>query len=96
MGIVTIFKQGRIRWVGHVQWMSENKALKKLSLEMCEGRGLRGRPRKRWTQDEEEDFGKLKVRIFRREAQMINEFGRDLFLRPELCSIGSSEEEVSK
>lgn len=63
--IVTIIKQRRIRLSRHVQRMPEDKAMKKVSLEIAGKRTLRGRPRKILV----EDFGKLKIRRLRREVQ---------------------------
>ncbi|PSN32641.1 hypothetical protein C0J52_13889 [Blattella germanica] len=63
----------RIRWAGHVQRMSETA--KKIFIGKLEGRRRRrrGRPRKRWIDDVEEDLRKMGVRCWRRKAEDRNE-----------------------
>jgi hypothetical protein len=65
---VTI-KKGRIRWAGYVQRMPETRSVKKVFLGKPDGRRRRGRPRKRWLYDLQEDLRKLGVKGWRRKAE---------------------------
>ncbi|PSN42061.1 hypothetical protein C0J52_15581 [Blattella germanica] len=60
--IVVKIKQERIRWVGHVQKMSETRTVKNIFIGKLDGRRRRGRPRKRRIDDVEEDLRKMGVR----------------------------------
>ncbi|PSN56106.1 hypothetical protein C0J52_10651 [Blattella germanica] len=61
--IVVKIKQERIRWAGHVQRISETGTAKKVFIGKLEGRRRRGRPRKRWIDDVEEDLRKMGVTV---------------------------------
>ena len=53
-------KSKRMTWLGHVMWM-EGKIIPKRVLELKPtGRRNRGRPRKRWIEDIEEDIQIMK------------------------------------
>ena len=52
--IDTVIKQGRIRWAGHIQRMTKERAVKKVLIEKSGGRRTRGRPRRRWVDDVDE------------------------------------------
>jgi hypothetical protein len=68
--IVVTIKKGRIRWTGHVQRMPETRSVKKVFfLGKPDGRRRRGRPRKRWLGDLEEDLRKLGFKGWRRKAE---------------------------
>jgi hypothetical protein len=67
--IVVTIKKGRIRWPGHVQRMPETRSVKRVFLGKHNGRRRRGRPRKRWLDDLEEDLRKLGVKGRRRKAE---------------------------
>ena len=54
--IVTTIKQGRIRWRGHVQRVTEERAVIKVFIGGQGGRRARGRPRRRWVDDVDEDL----------------------------------------
>jgi hypothetical protein len=62
-------KKGRIRWAGHVQRMPETRSVKKVFLGKPDERRRRGRPRKRWLDDLEEDLRKLGVKGLRRKVE---------------------------
>ncbi|PSN50134.1 hypothetical protein C0J52_15092 [Blattella germanica] len=49
--------------------MSETRTAKKIFIGKLEGRRRRGRPRKRWIDDVEEDLRKMGVRCWRRKAE---------------------------
>ena len=67
--IVTLIKTSRLRWAGHVIRMDDERACKKIFEGKPEGRRRRGRPRKRWQDDVEEDLKRLGVRGWRRKAR---------------------------
>jgi hypothetical protein len=67
--IVVTIKKGRIRWAGHVQRMPETRSVKKVFLGKPDWRRRRGRPRKRWLDELEEDLRKLGVKGWRRKAE---------------------------
>ena len=51
--IVRFIKSRRIAWLGHVMRMDETRTPKRV------GRRIRGRPRKRWIEDVEEDIQRM-------------------------------------
>ena len=57
--IVTAIRQGRIRWAGHVLRMTEERAMKKVFIRGPGGGRARGRPRRRWVDDIDEDMRRL-------------------------------------
>lgn len=66
--LVTEIKRSRLRWLGHVQRMEDSNPVKKVFLGKPQGRRSRGRPRKRWLEDVEEDLHSMGVRGWRRKA----------------------------
>ena len=67
--LVTEIKRGRLRWLGHVERMPVDRAVSKVHRLKPEGRRQRGRPRKRWLDDVEEDLRSLDVRRWRGKTQ---------------------------
>lgn len=67
--IVAEIKSSRIRWLGHLERMSEDRVARKVWRHRPEGRRGRGRPRARWLDGVEEDLRALGVRGWRRRAQ---------------------------
>ena len=64
--IVRFVKSKRMAWLGHVMWM-EGKIIPKRVLEWKPtGRRNRGRPRKRWIEDIEEDIQIMGIRGWRK------------------------------
>jgi hypothetical protein len=59
--IVKFVKSRRLAWLGHVERMEEERMLRKLLHGRMEGRRRRGRPRKRWLHDLEEDLRVMQV-----------------------------------
>ena len=53
--IVRFIKSRRIAWLGHVMRMDDKRTPKRISECKPIGTRIRGRPRKRWTVDIEED-----------------------------------------
>ena len=60
--IVKWIKGRRIRWLGHLERMEEDRMPKKIFNQELEGMRRRGRPRKRWEEGEERDLQVLGVR----------------------------------
>ena len=74
--IVRFIKSRRIAWLGHVMRMDENR-IAKIVLEWkptC--RIIRGRPRKRWVEDIEEDIKALGIRGWRKLSKERTEWRR--------------------
>jgi hypothetical protein len=57
---VAEIKIARLRWLGHVERMSEDRVIKKLYTSKPEGRSV-GRPKMRWLDDVEEDHRKMRI-----------------------------------
>lgn len=66
--IVAEVKSARLRWLGHIERMPEERGVKKVYRQKPEGRRLPGRPRKRWLDCVEEDLKELGVRGWRRKG----------------------------
>ena len=64
--IVRFIKSGRIAWLGHVMRMGEKRIPKRVLEWKPTGRRIRGRPRKRWTEDTEEDVQWMGIRGWRK------------------------------
>ena len=74
--VVNEVKARRIRWLGHVERMPEDRAAKKVWRGRQEGQRKRGRPRKRWMDDVEEDLKKLGYRSWKRKARDRGEWAK--------------------
>jgi len=55
----------RIRWLGHLERMEEDRMPKNFSTQELEGTRRRGRPRKGWREEVERDLQVLGVRRWR-------------------------------
>ena len=64
--IVRFIKSRRIAWLGHVMWMDEKRIPKRILEWKPTGRRIKGRPRKRWVEDTEEDIQALGIRRWRK------------------------------
>ena len=64
--IISEIKKGRLRWLGHVERMSEESNVNKVFKNTTEGRRSVGKPRKRWLDDAENDLKKMPVRGWRK------------------------------
>ena len=60
------FIKSRIAWLEHVMWMDEKRICKRVLEWKPIGRRIRGRPRKRWIEDIEEDIQTLGIRGWRK------------------------------
>ena len=61
LDIVTDIKKRRLRWLGHVERMSEERVVKRLYQNTPEGSRNVGRPRLRWMDDVREDLRRMGV-----------------------------------
>jgi len=57
-----------LRWLGHVERMSEERVVKRLYQNTPEGSRSVGRPRLRWTDDVREDLRRMGVTNWRIRA----------------------------
>jgi len=64
--IVRFIKSVRIAWLGHVTRMDGMRMPKRILEWKPMGRRIRGRPRKRWIEDVEEDIQTMKIREWRK------------------------------
>jgi hypothetical protein len=69
LDIVTEVKRMRLRWLGHMERMSDDRSTKKLYSNKPEGLKLVGKPRKRWLDEVEQNLKQMGVRGWRRRAQ---------------------------
>ena len=67
--IVRFIKSRRIAWLGHVMWMDDNRTPKRILQWKPIGTGIRGRPRKRWIVDIEEDTQIMGIRRWRKQCK---------------------------
>lgn len=67
--IVRFIKASRLRWIGHVERMDQERIQRRIMNSQIMGVRKRGRPRKRWVQDVEEDLRKMGIRRWKIEAQ---------------------------
>jgi len=61
-------KKGRLRWLGHVERMSEERVVKRLYQNTPEGSRSVGRSRLRWMDDVREDLRRMGVTNWRIRA----------------------------
>jgi len=74
LDIVTEIKKRRLRWLGHVERMSEERAVKRLYQNAPEGSGSVGRPRLRWMDDVREDLRRMGVTDWRIRAHRTDDW----------------------
>ena len=65
--IVRFIKSSRMTWLGHVMRMDEGRMPRRMLEWKPMGRKIRGRPRKRWIEDVEEDIQTMGIRWWRME-----------------------------
>jgi hypothetical protein len=71
---VAEIKKARLRWLGHVETMSEDRVIKKLYMSKPEGRRSVGRPKMRWLDDVEEDLRKMRISGWKGKARSRDEW----------------------
>jgi len=69
-------KSRRRAWLGHVMWMDDNRTPKRILGWKPVGTGIRGRQRKRWIVDIEEDMQIIGIRRWRKECKETAEWKR--------------------
>ena len=74
--IVRFRKSRRIAWLGHVMRMDEKRIPKRVLEWKPTGRRIRGKPRKRWVEDIEEDIQELGIRGRRKLSKERTEWRR--------------------
>ena len=73
---VVRFIKSRIAWLGHVMQMDEKRIPKKVSEWTPISRRIRGRPRKRWIKDTEEDTQTMGITGWRKVCKERTEWKR--------------------
>ena len=74
--IVRFIKSRRIAWLGHFMRMDEKRIPKRVLEWKPTGRRIRGRPRKKWVEDTEEDIQALGIRGWRKLSKERTEWRR--------------------
>ena len=67
--IVRFINSRRIAWLGHVMRMGEKGTPKRILEWKPIGTRIRGRPRKRWIVDIEEDMQSIGIRRWRKQCE---------------------------
>ena len=67
--IVRFIKSGSKAWLGHVMQMDDKRTAKRILEWKSIGRRIRGRPRKRWIVDIEEDMQIMEIRRWRKQCE---------------------------
>jgi hypothetical protein len=76
LDLVTTIRKSRLKWLGHVHRMSSQRG-PKMALEGNPVRRRRkGRPRKRWLDDVQDDMIKMGVKRWRTKAMDRGEWGK--------------------
>jgi hypothetical protein len=73
LDIVAEIKKARLRLLGHVERMLEDRVIKKLYMSKSEGRSV-GRCKMRWLDDMEEDLRMMRISGWRGKAQRRDEW----------------------
>jgi hypothetical protein len=74
LDIVAEIKKARLRWLGHVERMSEDRVINKLYMSKPEGRGSVGRPKMGWLDDVDEDLRKMRISGWRGKGRRRDEW----------------------
>jgi hypothetical protein len=74
--IVRYIKSRRIAWLGRVMQMDEKRTPKRVLEWKPIGKRIRGRPRKRWNEDIEEDIQIMGIREWRKLSKERTEWRR--------------------
>ncbi|KDR12032.1 hypothetical protein L798_13865 [Zootermopsis nevadensis] len=83
--IVAVIKARRIKWLGHILRMSDDRGCKMIINSKPPGKLKKGRLKLRWIEDVESDLKQMGVRGWRRKAQnRIGETGHRSQEKPRL------------
>ena len=74
--IVRFIQRRRIAWLGHVMWMDDKRTPKGILEWKTTGMRIRGRQRKRWIVDVEEDMQIMGIKRWRRQCEERAEWKR--------------------
>ena len=74
--IVRFIKSRRIDWLGHVMRMDDKRTHERILGWKPIGKRIRGRPRKRWIVDTEEDMQIMGIRRWRKQCEERAEWKR--------------------
>jgi hypothetical protein len=74
--IVRFIKSSRMAWLGHVMPMGDKRTSKRILDWKPTGTRIRGRPRKRWILDIEEDMQVMGIRRWRKQCRESAEWKR--------------------
>jgi len=74
--IVSFIKSRRIAWLGHAMWMDDKRTPKRILEWKPIGTRIRGRQRRRWIVDIEEDMGTMGIRRWRKQCEKRAEWKR--------------------
>lgn len=72
--IVKEIKVKRLQWLGHLRRMEDTRAAKKSFITAPDGKRSRGRPKKRWIDDVEEDIKKWGIKNYKQKTQNRDEW----------------------
>lgn len=67
--ITGIIKAQRLRWLGHVERMQPTRTPKMILTQEIGGKKRKGRPRKRWQKEVEDDIRRLKIKNWKEQAK---------------------------
>ncbi|KAJ8918195.1 hypothetical protein NQ315_014061 [Exocentrus adspersus] len=67
--IVSVIRPQRLRWVGHIERMTNVRIPKLLMEKTIEGKRRRGRPKARWKAEIEKDLQQLQIREWKEKAK---------------------------
>ena len=67
--VARFIKSGRLAWLGHVMRMDGKGGANRMSEWRPVGRRIRGRPRKRWIEEIEEDMLIMGIRRWRKQCE---------------------------
>ena len=74
--VVRFIKSRRIAWLGHVMRMDDKRTPKRILEWKHTGTRIRGRPRKRWAVDIEENMQIMGIRRWRKQCEERTEWKR--------------------
>jgi hypothetical protein len=92
--IVRFIKCRRIDWLGHIMQMDDKRTPKRILQWKPIGTSIRGRPRKRWIVDIEEDMQIRGIRRWKKECK--KEQNKGVLLRRLKLIVGCNDSKISR